>query len=74
MGERSKLQTNYCTYCGVRFFGAPEFTIHRDGSDFGPQVPLCRRCGSEDGPSCEEIWVRIAEDRRLVPQYAVSLN
>lgn len=74
MGMRSELPTNYCAYCGARFFGTPDFTIHRDGCEFGPQVPLCKRCGSEDGPSCEEIWLKIAEDRRYVPQYEARLN
>jgi hypothetical protein len=38
--------------------------IHRDGFGEGPEVPLCETCGSEETPTCEEIWQRIAERRK----------
>lgn len=47
-----------CSYCGEPAEG--NYTIHRDGLDVGPEVPLCDGCGSEPLPSCAEIWAHIA--------------
>jgi hypothetical protein len=51
-----------CAYCGRDALGDGA-SIHRDGFCRGPQVRLCLYCGAEDGPTCEEIWARIAERR-----------
>lgn len=48
-----------CAACGA--VATAHHTIHRDGFELGPQVPLCIGCGSSESPSCEEIWQRIAE-------------
>lgn len=54
-----------CSYCGKPAEG--KYTIHRDGYDNGPEVPLCDACGSSTGPSCETIWARIARPTTPVP-------
>jgi hypothetical protein len=54
---------NICAACGepaeVDEEG-PLLSIHRDGFDEGPQVPLCETCGGHELPTCEELWERIA--------------
>ena len=50
-----------CAYCGTYLSGEPEYTIHRDGFGVGPEVPLCFDCYDDGGPSCLEIWERIAQ-------------
>jgi len=54
-----------CAYCRAPL-PPPEViteraSIHRDGLGEGPEVALCVGCASENGPSCEEIWERIAK-------------
>lgn len=41
--------------------GKARHVIHRNGHCQGPLVPLCDECGAEDGPTCEELWERIAK-------------
>ncbi len=57
-----------CAACGnpaaLDSDGAPLHTIHRDGFDDGPEVPLCDDCGSHETPSCDALWRMIA-GRRL---------
>lgn len=50
-----------CAYCEVPIIGAPAYTIHRDGMGIGPELPLCRACGSEPEPTCEQVWARLRE-------------
>ena len=47
-----------CSYCGRPAEG--NFSIHRDGFGVGPEVELCDACGSEELPTCGQIWGRIA--------------
>lgn len=47
-----------CAYCGDLAQG--NYSIHRDGFDNGPEVPLCDQCGDHTGPSLLAIWSRIA--------------
>ena len=44
----------YCLYCGEPAEG--NYSIHRDGFDVGPQVPLCDMCGKYEHPSLRDIW------------------
>lgn len=53
-----------CACCGGVLPWGVKFTIHRDGFGEGPEVPLCRKCGEKETPTCEEIWARIAERQR----------
>jgi NAD-dependent SIR2 family protein deacetylase len=54
---------NRCANCGKQFEGEVEFAIHRDGFGIGPEVPLCIDCGAFPLPTCEEIWLNIADRR-----------
>lgn len=54
-----------CAACGKPLPWGIKFTIHRDGFGEGPEVPLCRACGEHETPTCEELWDRIAERRRV---------
>ena len=47
-----------CANCGSPAEG--NHSIHRDGFDCGPEVPLCDACGAGENPTCEEIWDRIS--------------
>ena len=51
-----------CAYCGSPAEG--NHSIHRDGFDEGPEVPLCDAHGSQPEPTCEEIWAKIAVEPR----------
>ena len=52
----------HCAYCSAPIpEDNVEYTIHRDGMDQGPEVPLCEDCGSEPEPTCEQIWARISQ-------------
>lgn len=53
------IMTLSCAYCCAGIQG--NFSIHRDGFSEGPEVPLCDECGSETGPSTDEIWSRISQ-------------
>ena len=57
-----------CSFCERETDG--NFLIHRDGFGVGPEVPLCAYCAASTGPSCVEIWNKIAhpshEIRRLL--------
>ena len=46
-----------CANCGQAAEG--NHSIHRDGQDLGPKLPLCDECGGEEYPTDEEIWERI---------------
>ena len=59
-----------CAFCKTPIEGEHNFSIHRDGMDQGPEVPLCDACGGEDGPTCEEIWAVIAAPTPLLPDVA----
>ena len=59
-----------CAYCGDVAEG--NYAIHRDGFGIGPEVPLCDGCGSEETPTCEQIWHRIR--RRMVGADLVGLQ
>lgn len=48
-----------CAYCGEPAEG--NHSIHRDGVDCGPEVPLCDGCGADELPTCEEIWAAISQ-------------
>lgn len=48
-----------CAACGRNAEG--EHSIHRDGFDDGPEVPICNACGSGEAPTCDELWERISE-------------
>lgn len=50
-----------CAACGNVAEG--NYAIHRDGFSDGPEVPLCDACGSEEEPTCEELWAAIAARR-----------
>jgi len=50
----------HCAYCRVALIGEPEYSIHLDGFDEGPEVPLCGSCGGDPDLSCEQIWRRIS--------------
>lgn len=52
-----------CAYCDASIVGRVEFSIHRDGFDDGPEVPLCKECGGGVYPTCEDIWEKIARTR-----------
>ena len=54
---------NRCANCGKQFEGEVEFAIHRDGFCIGPEVKLCHDCGAFPLPTCEEIWLNIADRR-----------
>jgi hypothetical protein len=60
MNARSFPKAFACSYCGTVETGEPQWCIHRDGFDDGPQVPLCSGCGENDNLSCDDIWTRIA--------------
>jgi len=55
---------NNCAYCGRPTSGG--YSIHRDGMDEGPEVPLCDDCGSEAPPTLEEIWAKIANPEPVI--------
>ena len=49
--------SDQCSFCGQSAEG--NHSIHRDGRDEGPLVPLCNECGSvSSGLMEEEIWSR----------------
>ena len=48
-----------CAFCGRPAEG--NYAIHRDGLGVGPEVELCDACGSEETPTCADIWSRIAQ-------------
>lgn len=50
-----------CACCGKTVKGVAKYSIHRDGFEVGPEVPLCNDCGSHPSPTLEEIWSRIAQ-------------
>lgn len=55
-----------CSFCGS-YIEKVEFTIERDGlCTDGPDVPLCNYCASADGPSCDEIWAKIANPEPVI--------
>ena len=56
----------HCAYCKKPISGEVQYSIHRDGFDDGPEVPLCEACGAHPTPTCSEIWKRISETQ-LVP-------
>ncbi len=60
MNLKTLLAPFTCAFCGGWIGHQMEWCIHRDGEDEGPLMPLCERCGSNKGPSCEEIWARIS--------------
>ncbi len=62
-----------CSYCGVVERGEPQYCIHQDGFDEGPQRPLCAACGENEGLSCDTIW-RHFEAQRNAPQPNRALN
>jgi hypothetical protein len=47
-----------CVYCEGPAQG--NYSIHRDGFDEGPEVPLCDKCGSGPTPTCGDIWAKIS--------------
>lgn len=51
----------FCCYCQEEAEGG--YSIHRDGLGEGPELPLCNACGSNETPTCEEIWEKLAKDR-----------
>ena len=57
--ELRALLRRLCVYCGKAAEG--NFSIHRDGFDVGPEVPLCDACGQDETPTLDEIWARISE-------------
>lgn len=63
MNFESIIEPYTCAYCGTWIGPEPEYTIHRDGYDEGPEVPLCCSCGERSGPSCHTIWSRISRTR-----------
>lgn len=48
-----------CSYCGALSEG--QYSVHRDGFDQGPEVPLCNKCGAGDEPTLAKIWAKIAQ-------------
>lgn len=50
-----------CAACGepVEF----NHSIHRDGFCEGPEVWICDGCGSDELPTCEQIYAAIAQRR-----------
>ena len=56
-----------CAMCLEPWQG--NYTIHRDGMGVGPELPLCDGCGSERGPTCEEIWHAFRVCSQLIPEY-----
>lgn len=65
MKMRREPEIRPCVYCGEKAQG--NYTIHRDGMGVGPEVDLCDRCGSEETPTCEEIWARLSGPTRILP-------
>jgi hypothetical protein len=65
-----------CAYCNSEVIGETQYAIHRDGFIWDdmeePEVALCVECGSGPNPTCDEIWARIAKERRpdLFPEDA----
>lgn len=59
-----------CAACGQPSSGND--TIHRDGFDEGPEVPLCAECGDLPMPTCEEVWAMIAARRKPLEQSDAS--
>ena len=57
---RQKLQ---CSFCGNYLCGEVQYSIHRDGFDNGPEVPLCVDCGAHATPTLDEIWARISQEK-----------
>ena len=55
------LRASTCSYCGEPAEG--NHTIHRDGFDIGPEVPLCNRCGTMTYPTLSQIWQRISRQK-----------
>ena len=54
-----------CSACGKPAEG--HYSVHRDGFDEGPEVPICDACAApmeEGGPTLAEIWAAIRVRRR----------
>jgi hypothetical protein len=66
MDQRSITEPYTCAYCGTWTGHDPEYCIHRDGFEEGPEVPLCADCGCEEGPPCTKIWERISRAKRAL--------
>lgn len=54
----ARIENGDCAYCGMPSEG--NYSIHRDGFGFGPEVPLCDLHGSLAFPTCEQIWAVVA--------------
>lgn len=66
VSETQDTWSDHCAYCGTAIERV-EFTIERDGlCTDGPEVPLCNYCASADGPSCDEIWAKIANPEPVI--------
>lgn len=55
-----------CAYCGQPSEGFN--SVHRDGFDEGPEVPLCIACGAYESPDLNEIWAKISQVNRDKPE------
>jgi len=56
--DQARLFPQICVYCDGPAQG--NHSIHRDGPDTGPEVPLCDVCGADVTPTLAEIWDKIA--------------
>lgn len=70
-GEVKDLEELRCAYCGGPAEG--NYSIHRDGFGLGPEVDLCDAHGSEETPTCEEIW-SVTQDKKNTPKRFIMKN
>ena len=56
--------SDFCAACGARCKpGGTQYAIHRDGFGKGPEVDICKGCGENELPTCEDLWAMIAARR-----------
>ena len=51
----------HCAFCEKPINGGVAYTSHRDGFGIGPEVDLCKACGSKERPTEDEIWAKIGK-------------
>lgn len=62
--QRLMGKQDQCVWCGEEAQG--NYSIHRDGFDEGPELPLCDKCGGEEFPTCEQIWEKTSQMKEEV--------
>lgn len=60
--EQCRELAGTCAACGEPAEG--NYSIHQDGMDQGPEVPLCDACGSDRTPTAEQLWAMIKARRK----------